>query len=148
MALGRGHRSRTSTPICARLLGCEQWLEHQYDDDVQDAIRADFAAAIATRTRDEWAAELPGANTCTAPVYSIDELVDDPQFQARGDFCEVVHPEHGTFRQVAPTFAGMARPTGPLPVPDWSKTNTDELLVEAGLAAEDVQRMRDDGVVA
>ena len=23
-----------------RALGCEQWIDHQYDDDVQDALRA------------------------------------------------------------------------------------------------------------
>src|SRR6476660_7781821 len=38
------------TNLC-RALGCEQWLEHQLDDEVQDAVRADFAAAIAARTR-------------------------------------------------------------------------------------------------
>src|SRR5579862_3951508 len=36
-----------------RALGCEQWLEHQTDDAVQDAVRADFRDAIARRTRDE-----------------------------------------------------------------------------------------------
>ena len=33
-----------------RALGCEQWLAHQTDDAVQDAIRADFRAAFATKT--------------------------------------------------------------------------------------------------
>ena len=41
-----------------RLLDCERWNDHQLDDDVQDQIRADFRAAFATRTRDEWVAEL------------------------------------------------------------------------------------------
>ncbi|MDG2303398.1 MAG: CaiB/BaiF CoA-transferase family protein [Candidatus Binatia bacterium] len=130
-----------------RLLGCEQWIESQYDDAVQDQIRADFKAAIAKRPRDEWAAELPPANTCVAPVYSIDELVEDPQFQARGIFTEAVHPEHGKFRQVAPALAGMDRPTEPVPVPDWSKTNTDELLAEAGIASDEIQKMRDEGII-
>ena len=130
-----------------RALGCEQWLEHQYDDSVQDQIRADFAAAFATRARDEWASELAPANTCVAPVYTIDELVEDPQFRARGIFSEAVHPEHGTFRQVAPAFAGMERPTGPVPVPDWSQTNTDELLAEAGLSSDAIARMRADGII-
>jgi len=130
-----------------RALGCEQWLEHQYDDAVQDAVRADFAAAFAKRTRDEWAAELPGADTCTAPVLSIEELARDPQFAARGVFCEAVHPEHGSFRQLAPPLAGMARPER-IPVPDWSRTHTDALLAEAGIASEDINRMRDEGIVA
>lgn len=130
-----------------RALGCEQWLEHQYDDAVQDQIRTDFAAAFAGRARDEWARELAPANTCVAPVYTIDELVEDPQFQARGIFSEAVHPEHGTFRQVAPAFAGMERPTGPVPVPDWSQTNTDDLLTEAGLSSDAIARMRADGII-
>ena len=49
-----GSRSAAIEPhfyanLC-RALGCEQWLAHQTDDAVQDAIRADFRAAIAART--------------------------------------------------------------------------------------------------
>ena len=53
-----------------RLLGCAQWIDHQLDDDAQDGIRADFRAAFATRDRDDWAAELAGADTCVTPVLS------------------------------------------------------------------------------
>ncbi|NQZ97985.1 MAG: CoA transferase [Myxococcales bacterium] len=130
-----------------KALRCEQWLESQYDDDVQDSIRVDFAAAIETRTRDEWAAELAPANTCVAPVYSIQELVEDPQFVARGIFCEAEHPVHGKFRQLAPAFAGMDRPDGPIPVPDWTVTHTSELLAEVGLSAEEIDRMREEGII-
>lgn len=130
-----------------KALGCDRWIESQYDDAVQEEIREDFRAAFAKRPRDEWASELAPANTCVAPVYTIDELVEDPQFQARGIFSEAVHPEHGTFRQVAPAFAGMDKPTKPVPVPDWSKTNTDELLAEAGLPAAEIQKMRDKGII-
>ena len=41
-----------------RALDCEQGVNHQYDDEAIDSMRADFAAAFATRTRDEWTAEL------------------------------------------------------------------------------------------
>lgn len=130
-----------------KALGCEKWLESQYDDAVQDQIRADFEQAFARRPRDEWAAELAPANTCVAPVHTMDELAQDPQFQARGIFCEAEHPVHGTFRQVAPAFAGMERPDGPVRVPDWSRTNTDELLAEAGVGADAIAKMREDGVI-
>src|SRR5207244_11869249 len=55
--------------FCANLcraLGCEQWLEHQTADAVQDAMRADFAAAIARRTRAEGGAELGRCDACVA----------------------------------------------------------------------------------
>ena len=42
-----------------RALGCEQWIERQYDDDAQDEIRAALAAAFASADRDTWVAS-PG----------------------------------------------------------------------------------------
>jgi alpha-methylacyl-CoA racemase len=93
-----------------RLLGCEQWIAHQNDDDVQDHIRTDFAAAFARRTRDDWVAELGPADTCVAPVNGIDEVVADAQVLARGDVVEAVRPSGETFRQVAAVWAGAPRP--------------------------------------
>lgn len=93
-----------------RLLGCEQWTAHQSDDAVQDEIRADFAAAFATRSRDEWVAELGPADTCVAPVNGIDEVVRDEQVLARGDVVEAVRPSGETFRQVAAVWAGAPCP--------------------------------------
>ncbi|MGH9113425.1 MAG: CaiB/BaiF CoA transferase family protein, partial [Acidimicrobiales bacterium] len=71
-----------------RALGLERWVDHQTDDAVQDAIRADLRAAFARRDRDEWVALLADADTCVAPVLDIGEVVADPQFAARGAFVE------------------------------------------------------------
>jgi hypothetical protein len=42
----------------------------------------------------------------------------------------------------------MPRPTGPTPVPDGTRTDTDALLAAAGIAREEIARMRSAGVVA
>jgi alpha-methylacyl-CoA racemase len=131
-----------------KALGCEQWISHQSDDAVQDRIRADFAAAFRTRDRDDWVAALASANTCVAPVYDIAELVHDPQLVARGAFSEARHPEHGVFRQLAPALAGMPRDEAPVPVRDGRETDTDDLLAEAGLSPEAIEKLRGEGVVA
>src|SRR5205807_5520270 len=91
------------------LLGLPQWAARQTDDEAQDQIRSEVAAAFRTKTRDEWTALLAPADTCVTPVLSITELVDDPHLAARGAFVEATHPTHGTFRQVAPTLAGQAK---------------------------------------
>jgi alpha-methylacyl-CoA racemase len=83
-----------------RALGCERWIAHQTDEAVQDAIRADFRAAFATRDRDAWVAELAPADTCVAPIYEIAEIPHDPHFAARGAI------QQG---QVAPVLAGQSR---------------------------------------
>ena len=83
------------------LLDLERWTAHQTDDDVQDDIRADLRAAFKTKTRDEWTELLTAADTCVTPVLRVDE-VDAPVVDA-------THPEHGSFRQMAPTLAGTVR---------------------------------------
>lgn len=130
-----------------RALGCEQWLDHQNDDEVQDQMRRDFAAAFRTRTRDEWSDLLGPGDGCVAPVLTVPELVDDPQFVERGVVVESQHPTEGAFRQLAAVLAGQDRTTT-AEIPDWSTTDTATLLVEAGLTADDVARLTDEGVVA
>jgi alpha-methylacyl-CoA racemase len=131
-----------------RALGLEEWSAHQTDDAVQDEIRGDLSRAFARRDRDAWIDELGPADTCVAPVLSVAELVDDPQFNARGAFVEAVHPRHGSFRQVAPTLAGADRTGAAYAVHEADHTDTDELLRAAGMSSEDSFELRRTGVVA
>ena len=131
-----------------RALGCEQWLAHQTDDAVQDAIRADFAAAIANRTRDEWVALLGPGDTCVSEVATVSELVRDTHFRARQVFVEATASEHRTFEQVGWVFAGMDRAQpGPV-VRDATVTDTDALLQEVGYSAAEIAALREEGVAA
>ncbi len=131
-----------------RALNCEQWIDHQLDDDVQDKIRASFAEAFRTKDRDDWVAQLAGADTCVAPVLTVSEIDSDDQFAFRGSITEAVHPTKGSFRQVGPVLAGMARADGPVPVPDQSVTDTEQLLKGAGVEADTISQWLAEGAVA
>ncbi|WP_134725546.1 CaiB/BaiF CoA transferase family protein [Paracoccus luteus] len=50
------------------------------------ALRGTLGAAIAARTRDDWAARLEGTDACAAPVLSIDEAAAHPHNAARRTF--------------------------------------------------------------
>jgi len=133
-----------------RALGCEQWIDHQHDDAVQDAIRADFRAALARKPRDEWVAVLGPADTCVAAVAGIDEVVTDEHFRARGDFV-TAHPaerDGDAFEQAGWLLAGMARDQEPPVVRDPSLTDTDALLAAVGLSPADLARLREEGAIA
>ncbi len=130
------------------VLGCEQWAAHQYDDGVQDEVRAAFTAAFRTKTRDEWVELLAPNDTCVAPVYAIDELAEDAHLNARGAFSEAEHASHGRFRQVAPVLAGMTRSDGPVPVRDAGQTDTAALLAECGVAEGEVAALTEQGIIA
>jgi alpha-methylacyl-CoA racemase len=132
-----------------RELGCERWQpEHQYGDAVQNDMRADFRAAFASRDRDDWVAQLAPADTCVAPVNSVPELVDDPHYRARNVFVDAHSDEHGTFRQVGWVFGGQARVQATPEVRDAAITDTSELLAAAGYSADEIDELRDKGVVA
>ena len=131
-----------------RALECEQWSGGQYDDEVQDSMRVDFAAAFKTRDRDAWVSELAPHDTCVTPVYTIEELVQDPHLNARGAFGEARDAEHGTFRQLAPALAGMSRSRDAVPVRDAQQTDTEMLLEEAGMDSGEIARLIENAVIA
>lgn len=100
-----------------RELGVAELAGAQYDDARQDEIRATFREAFAARDRDEWVAQLAGADTCVTAVSSIREVTQDPHLRARGAFATVRHTHHGEVEQVAPVLAGATRPAGAFTAP-------------------------------
>lgn len=131
-----------------RLLGCERWSGSQLDDAFQDEIREDFRNTFETRPRDEWVALLAPADTCVAPIYSVPELVDDPHIAARGLIAEARHTTAGTFRQLGTLLAGTDTTHPTFDLRDASLTDTDELLLGAGLSTEDIAARRHEGAIA
>ena len=123
-------------------LGHPEHAPHQYDGDRQDTIRADLAAAFATRDRDDWVAALAGADTCVAPVLSVAEVATDPHVRARGLVTEV-HAEDGlSFLQLGPVLAGThdgGRPQRAVPP---TRSDAPALLAEAGLDTDAVDDLR------
>ena len=57
----------------------------------------------------------------------------------------IVQRDHG---QIGPVLAGQQAPTGDVTVPDWTETQTAALLGEAGLGADEIERLLQEGVVA
>jgi alpha-methylacyl-CoA racemase len=131
-----------------RALGCEQWTAQQTDDAAQDAIRADFRAAFATRTRDEWVAALGPADTCVSEVASVPEVVRDAHFRERRVFVDAISSTNKPFEQAGWLFAGMDRMQPAPHVRDPQVTDTDALLRSIGYSAAEIDALRAEGVAA
>ena len=130
-----------------RLLGLDDLVDKQYDVVAQDHIRTKLAAAFATRTRDDWVAELAPADTCVSPVLSPAEAASATQFAERGAVASA-EPQTGGpgFRQLAPLLAGARRETA-YDLPDRTRTDTDAVLTDAGFDQDDIAKLRADGVI-
>lgn len=107
------------------------------------ALRARFAEAFRTRTRDEWAQRLAGLEACVTPVLSPWEAPTHPHHTARETFVEsagLVQPAP------APRFGRTpAAIAGPPPPPG---AHTDEVLAEWGFAAKEIEELRAAGDIA
>ncbi|MCU0274131.1 MAG: CoA transferase [Acidimicrobiales bacterium] len=116
-------------------------LPAQYDRDGWPVLRERFAEVFRTKTRDEWCALLEGTDACFAPVLTFDEARTYPHNVARGSFVE----EGGTELIVMPRLSRT--PGVPGRSPRWPGEETDTVLGEFGLSADEIDALRSSGAV-
>jgi crotonobetainyl-CoA:carnitine CoA-transferase CaiB-like acyl-CoA transferase len=113
--------------------------------------RAALAAALdevfATATVEEWLARLQARDVLCAPVNRYRDLPTDPQVVASGMLVEQDHAPAGRIRTLA-TPVRFSRTPGTVrtPAPALGE-HTDAVLAEAGLAPDEIDRLRADKVV-
>lgn len=107
--------------------------------DTEDVV----AAAVRTRTRDEWCELLEGTDACMSPVMDIEEAAAHPHLRARSTYVEaggVLQP--GPAPRLSRTPAAVA---GPPPRPGQ---HTDEVLRAWRHTSEEIAHLRRVGAVA
>jgi alpha-methylacyl-CoA racemase len=130
-----------------RLLGLEKWIDAQYDDAVQDATRAALSAAFGRESRDHWMALLAAADTCVSPVLTATEAATDTGFTSRDCFATAHAADGEQWSQLAPLLAGAHRAPA-YQLPNRSVTDTDDVLLGAGLTAREVAALHTEGAIA
>ena len=90
-----------------RLLGIEHLKDHpDYVDNTaraahRDALKNELNARFRTRPAIEWANELMQAGIPAGPIYTLDQVFEDPQVRHLGLVETVAHPVLGPLRQLA-----------------------------------------------
>jgi alpha-methylacyl-CoA racemase len=117
-------------------------LQRRDDPATWNAARARLVEVFKTKTRDEWCTLLEGGDVCFAPVLTFDEAPKHPHNQARQTFVEVegvVQPAAAPrFSRTPPSEPG--RPTA-------AGQHTEEVLLDWGFSAQDVNALLGAGVV-
>ena len=111
-------------------------------------LRTALAALFIQQPRTYWTQRLDDADVPFAPVYTIDEVVTDPQVEAMGLIHALNHPSAGT-------TPALRRPvlidgdTGQREsfAPPTLGEHTDEILGEIGYDADGVAKLRQAGIV-
>ena len=126
------------------LLGLDaEDLPEQHDREAWPAMKERFAAAIATRTRDEWCAAAEGVEACVAPVLGVGEVGDDLHLATREAFVR----HHGIL-QPAPAPRFSRTPTALSLPPPLPGEHTAEALEDWGFDAAQIAELQQRGAVA
>lgn len=118
-----------------------RFVQGQYDRRLWPEMRAAIAAAVRTKSRDDWCALLEGSDACFAPVLSMAEAPQHAHARERGAFVTldgVVQPGP------APRF-DRSQPPPPRPAPTVGQ-HTAEVLAEAGFAEAEIATLQAQGV--
>lgn len=138
----------------ARVVGREDWIEQEWYQshtgriehaEELDKVIGDWIGAHTTEEVMESFAAHEGA---IAPIYSIKDVFEDPQFQAREAITHVTHPELGevAMTNVVPRLTltpGRIKFPGPTQI----GVDNDTVFAELGLSAEEIQALRTNAVI-
>ncbi len=101
-----------------------------------------LAAEMKRRNRHEWLAALEAAKVPCGPINDLAEVFADPQVQAREMTVDMPHPLAGSVRLVASPIRLSTTPVRYRRAPPLLGADTDEVLAEFGLDAEEVAVLR------
>ena len=123
-------------------VGKPDWIEAQRERQRQPDLIEAVAGLFKTKTADEWAALLEGADCCFSRVVPPGQLLDDPQIQARG-MAGVT--ETGVPWMRSPIRLGKGRhELGEAPK---QGEHTAQLLAEVGYTEAEIGRLLSAGVI-
>lgn len=115
----------------------------------RDALREIMNQRLSTRSAIEWTGLFVGAGIPAGPVYTLDQVFDDPQVKHLGLAEAVEHPVIGTLRQLSNPLRmeNIGDKTVKSPPPLLGE-HTDSVLRDFGLKNDEIAALITEGVVA
>jgi len=101
-----------------------------------------------SRTLEEWKAPLNEAGLPWAPVQNLPEVTNDPQARVNNFYIAYEHPTYGYIEGVANPIQ-LSKTTAEVrrPAPELGQ-HTEEVLLEHGYTWEDIERLKQQGVIS
>ena len=116
----------------------------QHDNDVQHIV----SEWIRQFSQKELTALLDKHGVPVSPIYTIEDIFNDPQYKARENIVEVEHPRLGKVKVpgIVPKFSktpGAIRHRAP----ELGEHNEEILTSELGLSIEEIVALKEQGVI-
>jgi crotonobetainyl-CoA:carnitine CoA-transferase CaiB-like acyl-CoA transferase len=131
-----------------RALGREDLISyHGASPEEQEPGIRELTEIFLTKTRDEWWDFLKNKDTSVAPVYNVDEALDDPQVRHRQMILETNHPTLGQLKQLGFAVKLSETPAQIRSIGKVVGSDTQKIMEELGYSREDIQRLVKEGTL-
>jgi crotonobetainyl-CoA:carnitine CoA-transferase CaiB-like acyl-CoA transferase len=113
----------------------------------RSALSEEINRALATHPAEHWIEVLNREGIPAGPILTVEEMFKHPQIAAREMLLKLPHPELGEYLTTG-LAAKLEMTPGKIARPPLIGEHTDEVLAANGYTAEDLKRLRADGVIA
>ncbi len=112
-----------------------------------DIVYAELSRIFLTRTTAEWTELLDKADVPSLPMHDLESMLTDPHLVAAGMFPVVEHPSEGPIRNMKVAANFSRTPVETVRLAPQLGQHSEEILREAGLAADEIADLMRDGVI-
>ncbi|MFM8881624.1 MAG: CaiB/BaiF CoA transferase family protein [Betaproteobacteria bacterium] len=139
--------------LCEQVCASPHWLsDPRYASNAlrvqhADALQADIEAVFTSHPTAHWVEALDAAAVPGGPVYSYQQVFDDPHVKARAMVVEMEHPIMGTIK----TFGSPVKSSGELVsirrAAPWLGQHSEEILRSLGIAEDEIKSLFDQAII-
>jgi crotonobetainyl-CoA:carnitine CoA-transferase CaiB-like acyl-CoA transferase len=139
--------------FCEQVCASPHWLsDPRYASNAlrvqhADALQADIEAVFTSHPTAHWVEALDAAAVPGGPVYSYQQVFDDPHVKARAMVVEMEHPIMGTIK----TFGSPVKSSGELVsirrAAPWLGQHSEEILHSLGIAEDEIKSLFDEAII-
>ena len=103
---------------------------------------------FATKTLAEWKVRLDEVNILWSPIQNLVEIVNDEQARVNDFFTSFDHPTYGNIEVCSsPIKLSATSDAIRMPSPEFGQ-HTEEILLESDYTWEDIEKFKEQGVIA
>jgi crotonobetainyl-CoA:carnitine CoA-transferase CaiB-like acyl-CoA transferase len=113
----------------------------------RQALNRELNAGFRTKKSAEWVEILNKGGVPCGPIYRMDEVFADPQVQHVNAAAEVTHKRLGRLRLVNQPVKLSRTPARLAAASPERGEHNDEILLELGLDAREIQQLKDEGII-
>ena len=131
----------------------EDWIDHpeysslKYRMDHYEEMEKRVEQVISSKPTQEWLYRFKENQVAAGPINTIEEMFDDPQFQALDMITSITHTTAGPIDVIRPPFTLSETPAEVSLAPPALGEHTTGVLSAAGFSEDEIESLIQKGIV-